>query len=225
MSKSTEYEMILFDLDGTLTDPKVGITNSVRYALSKLGITEESEERLISFIGAPLFICLQDYYSLSEAEARRAIDFYREYYSETGIYENAVYPGISELLEGLKSSGKRLVVATLKPAVFARRVLEHFGMPAFFEHVAGPDLDPAGLTKTEIIEEALAEMTGISKEKAVMVGDRFHDVVGARKNGIDSVAVTYGYGSREELQETNPDYIVDSIEDLTVLLLGSREIG
>jgi len=147
------------------------------------------------------------------------MDFYREYYSETGIYENAVYPAIPGLLESLHDKGKKLVLATLKPTVFAKRVLEHFKIHVFFAEVAGSNLDAAGFTKTEIIRRALILLQDIPKESIIMVGDRKHDVIGARENRIQSIAVTYGYGSIEELQETGPTFTAGSIEDLNALLV------
>lgn len=216
--KLTAYDVILFDLDGTLTDAGTGITKSIQYALSRFGIREQNPGLLVSFIGAPLFDSLRNRYSLDEPEARQAVEFYREYYSDFGIYENAVYPGIPELLGELKEKGKKLVVATLKPVVFAERVLNHFGLDDYFNLVAGSGLDAAGLSKTQIIQQALSKLTDVSKEKVVMVGDRGHDVIGARKNGIDSIAVTYGYGTLEELQNANPMHIADSVESLRMLL-------
>jgi len=216
--KLTAYDAILFDLDGTLTDAGTGITKSIQYALSRFGIREQNLGLLVSFIGAPIFDSLRKRYSLDEPEARRAVEFYREYYSDFGIYENAVYPGIPELLGELREKGKKLVVATLKPVVFAERVLNHFGLADYFDLVAGSGLDAAGLSKTQIIQQALSKLTDVSKEKVVMVGDRGHDVIGARKNGIDSIAVTYGYGTLEELQNANPMHIADSVESLKTLL-------
>ena len=172
----------------------------------------------MSFIGAPLFDSLRKRYSLDESEARRAVEFYREYYSDFGIYENAVYPGIPELLRELREKGKELAVATLKPIVFAERVLNHFGLDDYIDLVAGSGLEAAGLSKTQIIQQALSKLTDVSKEKAVMVGDRGHDVTGAGKNGIDSIAVTYGYGTLEELQDASPTHIADSVESLKTLL-------
>ncbi len=218
MTIPAECDAILFDLDGTLSDPKVGIVKSLRYALSKFGITDESDETLVSFIGAPLYLFLQEQYSMNEEQAQRAMEFYREYYSETGIYENTVYPGIPDLLKRLRDGGKTLCVATLKPVVFAERVLEYFELRPCFDHVAGPDLRPEGLTKTEIIGQALASMKNIPTDKTVMIGDREHDVIGARQNGIASIAVAYGYGSMEELQSAGPDHMAASVEELARLL-------
>jgi phosphoglycolate phosphatase len=214
-----KYDAILFDLDGTLTDTILGVTNSIKYALSKFGISEESEEMLVSFIGAPLFLAFQKHYSLSEDEARQAIAFYREYYSETGMYETTVYQGIPTLLEQLKNSRKRLIVATLKPTYFAEKVLEEYGLSGYFEFVFGPDLKSETLTKTEIISNALAKLPEIPKENIVMVGDRFHDIAGAKTNGIDSIAVSYGCGTMEELQQAGPTHMAASAEELQALLV------
>jgi phosphoglycolate phosphatase len=213
-----KYDAILFDLDGTLTDTVLGVTNSIKYALSKFGISEDNHETLVSFIGAPLFLAFQEQYSLSEEEARQAIAFYREYYSETGIYETTVYQGIPALLERLKNSGKRLIVATLKPTYFAEKVLEEYGLREYFDFVFGPDLKSENLTKTDIIGTALREVSEIPKENIVMVGDRFHDIAGADKNGIDSIAVSYGFGTAEELQQARPTHTVASAQELQELL-------
>lgn len=213
--------MILFDLDGTLTDTVVGIKRSVRFALSKFGISEEGDEKLMSFIGAPLLIFFKEHYSLSEDDAKRAIDFYRERYSEAGIHETSVYPGITSLLKELTGAGKRLIVATLKPAVYAERILSHFELRDFFEDVFAPDLEALNRTKADIIRDALAVLPGVPKQSIVMVGDREHDITGARSNGIDSIAVTYGYGTMDELQQAAPTYTINSVEELRALLASS----
>jgi phosphoglycolate phosphatase len=214
-----KYTVILFDLDGTLTDTVLGVTNGIKYALAKFGIREDDHERLVSFIGAPLFLAFQEQYSLSEDEARQAIAFYREYYSETGIFETTVYQGIPALLEHLKNSGKRLIVATLKPTFFAEKVLKNYDLRKYFEDVFGPDLKSENLTKTDIIANALAELPEVPKGQIVMVGDRSHDITGAARNGIDSIAVTYGFGTTNELQESGPTYVAASAEELHALLV------
>ena len=213
-----KYDVILFDLDGTLTDTVVGITKSIRFALSKFGISEESDERLTSFVGAPLLFFFQEQYSLSEDDARRAIDFYRERYSEAGIHETSVYPGIPALLKELTRAGKRLIIATLKPDVYAERVLKHFELRDYFGHVFAPALEDLNRTKTDIIRDALAPEPGVPRQNIVMVGDREHDITGARRNGIDSIAVTYGYGTMEELQQADPKYTINFVEELRALL-------
>lgn len=214
-----KYAVILFDLDGTLTDTVLGVTSGIKYALSKFGITDDNHERLVSFIGAPLLLAFQKHYSLSEDEARQAIVYYREYYKDTGIFETIVYEGIPDLLERLKNSGKRLLVATLKPTYFAELVLKQYDLREYFDFVFGPDLDSEGLTKTEIISVALARLPEVPKEHIVMIGDRYHDIVGAEKNGIDSIAVSYGFGTIEELQQAAPTHMASSAKELMTLLV------
>ena len=213
----TGYDAVLFDLDGTLTDSKIGITKSVQYALSKFNIREDNLESLESFIGPPLSEAFQKYYSFEPSQAQDAVDFYREYFSTSGMYENAVYPGIPDLLADLKSKRKKLIVATSKPTIFANQILNAFNLYQYFTTVVGSHLDGTRTSKTEIIAHALSTL-GKSKENgAVMVGDREHDVVGAQGNAIDSIAVTYGYGSLLELQRTNPTYLAHAVEDIGAL--------
>lgn len=212
------YDLVLFDLDGTLTDPRIGITKSIQYALSRLGLPEDNPERLVSFIGPPLYESFREHYSFDDATALEAVALYREYFSETGIYENAVYPKIPELLSCLADRGKTLGIATTKPTPFAERILVHFDLREHFRCVVGSELTPTGVSKSEIIRRALSELPDFSKEKVIMVGDRKHDIYGARDNGILSIAVTYGYGPVDELTAARPTYLVDSVEDLHTLL-------
>ena len=212
------YDLVLFDLDGTLTDPKIGITKSIQYALSRLGVPEDNPERLVSFIGPPLFESFKQHYSFDDATALEAVGFYREYFSDTGIYENAVYPKIPELLIHLADCGKMMGVATTKPTPFAERILVHFGLHEYFTGVVGSELEPTGVSKSKIIRRALSNSPDILKEKVIMVGDRKHDIHGARDNGIHSIGVTYGYGVVEELSAARPTHLVDSVEGLQALL-------
>ncbi|EFM08511.1 HAD-superfamily hydrolase, subfamily IA, variant 1 [Paenibacillus curdlanolyticus YK9] len=210
------YKHVLFDLDGTLTDPGVGITKSVQYALQKLGI-EEDREQLYSFIGPPLQLSFAERYGMSESQSTEAIRLYREYFAETGIYENELYEGMQELLETLKRSEAVLHVATSKPTEFAQRILSHFGIAAYFESVTGSFLDGRRTDKTEIIRHVLTSHC-IAKEDTVMIGDRKHDLIGAANNGIASVGVSYGYGSEEELKACSPSIIVQSVASLEAWL-------
>ncbi len=211
------YDVVLFDLDGTLTDPKMGITKSIQYALSKVGIHEDNLERLVPFIGAPLVECLKNTYSLEESKGRQALKFFREYFSEFGIYENRLYPEIPGLLEHLTGNGKQLIVTTLKLTIFAKRVVEHFGIGGYFESIVGSCPEMLSPSKGEIIRLALSRVR-TSKERVVMVGDREHDIIGARNNGIQSIGVTYGYGSLQELQNAHPTHLANSIEELKLLI-------
>ncbi len=211
------YTLILFDLDGTLTDPKVGITRSVQYALAKFGLQAELED-LVPFIGPPLHESFQEFYAFNEKQAMQAVAYYREYYSERGIYENGVYPGIAAMLKRLREQNRELAVATSKPTFFADQVLKHFNLDLFFTVVAGSNLDGTRTDKTEVIRFALQQLSSYSPPRVVMVGDRKHDVIGARNCGIDSIAVTYGYGSTAELAQALPTTLVHSVEELGRLL-------
>lgn len=215
------YKYILFDLDGTLTDPKVGITKSVQFALKKRNIIEESLESLEKFIGPPLKDSFIEYYSLIEAEALDAIEDYREYFKEKGIYENEVYDGIFDMLGSFKEAGKTLIVATSKPTVFANQIIEHFNMETYFDLVVGSNLDGSRTSKKEIISYVLNKLTFVDKHEIIMVGDRKHDIIGAKLNDIDSIAVTYGYGSLKELSDVGATYSVHSIKNLEELLINT----
>ena len=210
-------ENILFDLDGTLTDPKEGITRSVQYALSKLGIYADTEE-LVRFIGPPLVESFATFFSLSPSDCELAVKYYRERFSQVGIFENAVYPGIPELLGRLEAAGKRLMVATSKPTVFARTILEHFGLATYFCEIVGSELDGTRADKGEVIACALAS-SGFGPEQAVMVGDRSYDIIGAAQNRLPAVGVLYGYGSREELEAAGAFGLANTVEELERLLL------
>lgn len=215
------YTHILFDLDGTLTDPAPGILRSLRYALEKLGIAEEDDGTLIQFIGPPLTESFRSVYGLEAAVVEEAIRNYREHHWESGLYENAVYPGIPELLAKLHGEGRTLYIATTKMTSFAEKVLEHFGLAHFFARIIGGHPDGTRTDKREIIGEILS---GIADPgRVVMVGDRKFDILGAKAHSIDSVAVTYGYGSEQELLPVNPTYVVDSVEKLTALLIGGSK--
>jgi len=212
------YDIILFDLDGTLTDPKPGITKSVQYALGKLGIAEEDLEKLTAFIGPPLKASFKEFYDMSDEAGNQALEYYRERFSTIGLYENAVYEGIKELLQELHDQGKTMFVATSKPTVFSIKILEHFGLLHFFKAVVGSELDGTRVEKNEVIEYVLSEIEGHDLQKIIMVGDRKFDVLGAQKNGIDVIAVAYGYGSYEELHAVKPNYIAQTVAQLRGIL-------
>lgn len=211
------YDIILFDLDGTLTDPGLGITNSVAYALKRYGIEVEDRTSLYSFIGPPLADSFMKYYEFSSEQAFEAIGVYREYFASKGLYENEVYPGIAELLERIKSSGKKIVLATSKPEEFSIRILEHFGLMKYFDVVAGASMDEKRNKKGDVIRYAM-EKGGFTAENAVMIGDREHDIFGAKENSLPSIGVLYGYGSKEELRAAGADYIAEKVEDIFPIL-------
>ncbi len=211
------YKTILFDLDGTLTDPAEGITNSVAYALEKYGIKVEDKKTLNCFIGPPLNDSFMKYYGFTPEKAMEAIWVYREYFRDKGIFENEVYEGVPQLLEKIKQSGRKIVLATSKPEEFALRILEHFDLIKYFDVVAGASMDEKRNKKGDVISYAM-EKGGFSAENAVMIGDREHDVLGAKENGLPSIGVLYGYGSREELEQAGADYIAETVEDIFELL-------
>ena len=208
------YHYFLFDLDGTVTDPGEGITNSVMYALQKFGIHERDRRKLYRFIGPPLADSFREFYGFSADEAKKGIRFYREYYSKKGIFENKLYPGIEDMLKRMKADGKMLVLATSKPEFFASRILEYFHLDSYFTFVAGATMDENRVKKGDVIAYALEQCSITDKRKALMIGDRKHDIQGAKENGLDSMGVLYGYGSREELEMAGADYLAETVEDI-----------
>lgn len=214
MNDKRSYDTFFFDLDGTLTDSSLGITNSVIYALKKYGIEETDRTKLYPFIGPPLTVSFEKYYGFSKEQCAEAVGFYREYYQEKGLFENRVYDGLEEVLGELKHRGKTLVVATSKPESFARIIIEHFGLDQYFDYVAGMEMDGGRGTKEAVIRYALEVCKITDKSKVLMVGDREHDVIGARGAGIDCLGILYGFGSREELQEAGADYIEEKVEGI-----------
>lgn len=214
------YKYILFDLDGTLTDPAEGITNSVAYSLKKFGIDIEDKSTLNKFIGPPLLDSFMEFYGFSEEKAQTAIDYYREYFRSTGIYENRVYGGVEEMLEKLKKGGREIILATSKPEPFAKEILRHFCLEKYFLFAAGSNFDGTRCAKAEVIEYALESVGIEDKSAAVMIGDRKHDIIGAQKTGLDSIGVLFGYGSRAELEAAGATYIAETVEDITKLIMG-----
>jgi phosphoglycolate phosphatase len=197
-------DAIFFDLDGTLTDPKPGITRSIQYALQKLDLPVPPQDELTWCIGPPLrssFVKM-----LGEARADLAVSLYRERFGDVGLYENKVYPDIEHILAALKQSHGRLFVATSKAHVFADRIIDHFRFRDYFERVFGAELDGTRADKGELLAYAL-ENTGVDPRRALMIGDRSHDIIGAKKNGMNSVGVLYGYGSERELIEAGASHI------------------
>lgn len=208
---------VLFDLDGTITDPAEGITNSVIHAMKSYGLKIPERSELYKFIGPPLAASFEKYCGFSPEESVRAVSRYREYFSDKGIFENKVYPGVEDMLESLKNRGVGIYLATSKPEVFAKKILEHFGLDVYFCGVVGSELDGRRTDKAEVI--ALV-MKKYDLDNAVMVGDRSYDIVGAKKNGITSVGVTYGYGGEKELSGAGAEYVVQTVEALAELLFG-----
>ena len=211
------YSTIFFDLDGTLTDPGMGITNSILYALDKLGIPKPPREALYPFIGPPLKEIMMAHFNLNDAQGEKALQCYREYFGVAGLFENEVYPGIPELLGELRSAGKRLILATSKPEVFTLRVLERFNLAGYFDFVAASTLDASRVHKAQVLEYALKY--GGCVGSSVMVGDRKYDVEGAKVHNLPCIGVTYGYGCRTELEEAGAIATADTPQELMKLLL------
>lgn len=208
------YQYILFDLDGTLTNPEIGITSSVMYALEKFGVKVEDRKELHPFIGPPLSYSFQTYYGLSEADSELAIKYYRERFSVKGLYENEVYKGVEKLLQRLKERGKKLIIATSKPEEFTLKILAHFDLLKYFDYVAGATMDGSRGEKADVIRYAI-EISGIQdRSQAIMIGDRKYDILGAKENGLDSIGVLFGFGDREELSEAGANYIAENVEDI-----------
>lgn len=212
------YKAILFDLDGTLTDPQIGITRSVAYALKRFGIFVDDLETLIPFIGPPLPNSFKKYYQFDDNKAKQAIVYFRERFAEKGLFENRMYSRVPELLDNLHSVGKKLVLATSKATVFAQRILDYFDIGKYFHFVAGSNYDLTRIEKSEIIEYAMSHLQDYSPEEIVMVGDHADDILGAHKNRIDSIAVFYGYGKRLDLERARPTHFVCSVEELKMFL-------
>lgn len=213
---------LLFDLDGTLTDPKVGICTCVQYALASLGIEEPDPDKLEPFIGPPLKDSFLRFYHLTEEQADAAVAKYRERFSDVGLFENEIYKGVAPMLRSLRAAGLVLAVASSKPTVYVQRILEHFGIAGYFKVVVGSEMDGRRVNKDEVVQEALRQLFGdekVKKDQVYMIGDRSFDVEGAHRVGVESVGVTYGYGSMEELKEAKSDYIVRSVEELKEFLL------
>lgn len=216
------FDTVLFDLDGTLTDPLEGISNSIIYALKKFGITAPDKPLLKKFIGPPLTESFSEYCGLNHSDALHAVDYYREYFSVAGIFENKPYEGVCELLSGLKERGYTAIVATSKPEQFAKAIVQHFGLEQYFKEICGATMDQSRTQKADVIAYALkkCEIKEKDKKRAVMVGDRKHDIIGAKTNGLSSIGVLYGYGSKEELLEAGANYIANSPVDILHYILG-----
>ncbi len=213
-------QVILFDLDGTLTDPVIGITNGARKGLERFGIFEPDRTKLHKFIGPPLLESYQVFYGMTPEQAEQAVAAYREYYGVTGLFENEVYAGIPELLADLRAAGKTLAVATSKPEAFSVRILERFDLAKYFHHIGGASFDASRASKSAVVRYSLGLCGDPAPETVVMVGDRKHDIIGAKDNGLQSIGVLYGYGDRAEHQAAGADVIAETVAHLRAILLG-----
>lgn len=213
------YDYIFFDLDGTLTDSAPGILNSVMYALEHYGIRVQDRGELRRLIGPPLIDSFRNFYGFSDEDAWNATMVYREYFADRGLFENDVYPGIPETLRQLKDAGKHLIVATSKPETYSVRIVEHFGLAKYFDFVAGAAMDETRTKKDEVIEYALERCGFPDRGNVLMIGDREHDILGAKKCGMACMGVLYGYGSREELESAGACWLAADASEIANLIL------
>lgn len=211
-------EHIFFDLDGTLTDPAEGLTNSIAFALARHGIVIEDKMSLQRHIGPPLFDTFENEYGFSHEEAAQCVDDFREYFRPKGIFENKVFPGIPEMLQRLIALGKQLYVATSKPELFANQILDHFDLSQYFEVVAGGTMDESLIQKPDILRCALKRAKITKTDTCVMIGDRRHDILGGHEVGMRAIGILYGYGSREELSAAGADAIADNLDELIEII-------
>lgn len=214
------FHTILFDLDGTVTDPKEGITRSVAYALEHFGIKVDDLDTLTKFIGPPLIESFSEFYGLSEEDSKTAVDKYRERYRVTGWAENVPYDGMAELLADLKKAGKTISLATSKPEEFAVKILQHFDLAQYFDLICGAPMNaPKGHGKVDVIEDALKRLNITDRSGIIMVGDRLHDTEGAHKAGLPCIGVLFGYGDRAEHEKYGSDFIAEDMNALRQMLL------
>ncbi len=213
------YTTVLFDLDGTVTDPKEGITRSVAYALEHFGIKVEDPDTLVNFIGPPLLDSFSDFYGLSDEDCKKAVEKYRERYRVTGWSENTPYDGIADLLADLKRQGVTVSLATSKPEEFAEKILRHFDLAQYFDLICGAPMNaPKGHGKVDVIEDALKRLGITDRSGVIMVGDRLHDTEGAHKACLPCIGVLFGYGDRAEHEACGSDFIAADMQELRNLL-------
>lgn len=211
------YKNIMFDLDGTVTDSGRAIMSSVEYALSHFGITDQPREKLQTFIGPSLFDSFEREYNMAEDDCNKAVALYRAIYEKERMYDVDIYDGIPELLEKLKESGLTVLLITSKPLVFSEKIMEKIGLAKYFDHMVGPDLSDHSSDKKRLIEKAVDEY-GLKEAECVMIGDTRYDIIGASDAGVDSIAVTYGYGKIDEMKEAGATYMADSVKDIAEII-------
>lgn len=219
------YKYILFDLDGTVSDPMVGICTSVQYGLGKMGIVVDDIKKLTPFIGPPLRVSFSEFYNIKPEDMETVIGYYRERFSTVGLFENELYDGMEDLLKALKADGRKLALASSKPRVFVRKILDHFNISQYFDVIMGSELDGTRENKLEIIEESVKELfegAPYDLKECVMVGDRKFDVEAAVKFGMPNIGVSYGYGSVEELETAGANVVCNTVEELSRVLFSER---
>lgn len=211
------FDTLLFDLDGTLTDSTEGIVRCLEYALERMGFDIPEDKN--KFLGPPLYRSFAEFCGMNEGQVNEAVRIFRERYSTVGLFENRVYEGVPEMLKRLRDGGKRIMVATSKPEVYAVRIFDRFGLSQFFEIVGGANINGTRNDKDEVIEYVL-EKAGISDRSSVlMIGDRRQDVIGAHKTGLKCMGILWGFGSIEELTEAGADFIAETPEKAADMLL------
>lgn len=215
------YDTVIFDLDGTLSNSKEGITKCVQYALSKVGIKEENLDSLEHFIGPPLYDEFIKTYGFSDEKSKEAVAYYRQRYEPEGIYEASLYDGVEEMLKNLKEEGKIIALATSKPIDMAKEVLRHFNIINYFDYIMGAQRVGPRQSKTAVLEALLGEMKDKNRDKMVMVGDTCYDVEGAKNVGVDCIGVNYGFGTKEEMLKSGAMAVADTTEQLTDILKGA----
>jgi phosphoglycolate phosphatase len=213
------FTHIIFDLDGTLTDPRQGIGNSIAHALNKMNISGFNGSVPDGFIGPPLQQGFSELFGLNDRETELAVEYFREYYSAQGLFENQPYPGVMELLEKLDYAGKKMFLATSKLETFAVQICEYFGFSEYIIQLKGADYKGEKATKTTIIFDLLQKQKLLPLEKTVMIGDTVFDVIGGKQNDLSTIAVTYGFGKVDELLTAEPDFWAESVEELYEILM------
>lgn len=214
-----QFTHILFDLDGTLTNPRLGIGNSLKYALRQMQIDGYSNEILEHFVGPPLQDGFKNLFGMNERNTDLAVEHFRAYYGEKGLYENEPYQGIGELLEELHLSGKRVYVVTSKLEKYAQKLMRHFEFDRYIDDLQGAEYTGKHSGKGQLIEQLMERNRIQAAASVVMIGDTHYDLIGAKENEISSIAVGYGFGTQESLKGCNPDYLVGSVDELAELLL------
>lgn len=214
-----QKKYIFWDLDGTLTDSALGITRSVAHALAHFGIKEKNQAALRAFVGPPLIDCFMELYGFSPEQAWEAVEVYREYFGQTGLFENEVYPGVPDLLGELMRNRRRMIVTTSKPEQYAKQILAHFGLDRYFVDICGSEMDESRTKKQEVLQYALGKNKVSNLGDCVLIGDRKYDVQGAKAVGMQCIGVLYGYGDRRELEKAGADALAPDLADLRTLLL------
>jgi phosphoglycolate phosphatase len=214
------FSHVLFDLDGTLTNPRLGIGNSLKYSLGQMQIDGYSDEMLERFVGPPLQDGFKNLFGLNERNTMLAVEHFRNYFGEKGLYENEPYPGISELLEELHFCGKHVYVVTSKLEKYSRMIIRHFGFDRYIDDLVGAEATGKHSGKGQLICELMEKNRISASPSVVMIGDTHYDIIGAQENSISAIAVEYGFGIRGMLSKNNPDYLVSSVSELAELLLG-----